>query len=395
MLLSYRFSNFCSFLDTTNVSLELNERDKVLGWTRRTPSGKRVTTALAVVGANGAGKSSLVKVGAFLNWFLRDSFNVAVGEAVPFMAHMANAHGVSEFAIELENNDGVEWTYEVRFVSGFVLSETLHRRPAEPRKKRELIFFRELKGKRYDVVQKGGDLTAAEIAKLRNNVSIVSWARQTGSPIASDFVQTPFVSNLGLSGKAESSHNDLWRVGTFFKERRDLWAELSNLMRRLDFGLTDVKLRKYEQPNPQGEARDRWYPIGVHEAKGKTFELPFFYESAGTQKALVLLSHVLDVLNSGGLAFVDELDCDLHPMMLEPFLRLFHDEKTNPKGAQIVFTCQSPEVFRLLQRSQVMFVEKEDCISQAYRGDEIKGLTSEHNLYAKYMTGALGGVPRL
>jgi predicted ATPase len=109
----------------------------------------------------------------------------------------------------------------------------------------------------------------------------------------------------------------------------------------------------------------------------------------------VLLWRLLPVLQRGGLAFIDELEADLHPHMIEAVLRLFHDEETNPNSAQIVFTCQSPEVLKVLQRTQVTFVEKVDCISAAFRGDEIDGLTNAHNLYAKYMAGALGAVPQI
>ena len=81
--------------------------------------------------------------------------------------------------------------------------------------------------------------------------------------------------------------------------------------------------------------------------------------------------------------------------MIEPILRLFHDPETNPHGAQIIFTCQAPEVLKLLQKAQVTFIEKSDCVSTACRGDEVAGLTRQHNLCTKYMTGALGAVPQL
>ena len=42
-----------------------------------------------------------------------------------------------------------------------------------------------------------------------------------------------------------------------------------------------------------------------------------------------------------------------------------------------------------------MFVDKQDCESTAYRGDDIEGLTNAQNLYGKYMAGALGAVPQI
>jgi hypothetical protein len=43
-----------------------------------------------------------------------------------------------------------------------------------------------------------------------------------------------------------------------------------------------------------------------------------------------------------------------------------------------------------------MLVEKnEACESTAWRMDEVKGIRTDDNFYAKYMAGAYGAVPRL
>ena len=101
------------------------------------------------------------------------------------------------------------------------------------------------------------------------------------------------------------------------------------------------------------------------------------------------------ILAQGGVALIDELENDLHPHMVEPVLDLFANKSTNPHHAQIIFTCHTPEVLDLLHKAQVLFVEKTDCESVAYRGDEIEGLRSDDNLRAKYMSGALGAVPQI
>src|SRR5689334_1320171 len=107
MLLSYSVSNFHSFADRTSVSLVLNKRDTVHGWVRTTPSGERVTTAMAVMGANGAGKSNLVKAGPFLAWFIRDSFGLKPEQQIAFMQHQAYTDRPAEFEIDAEDHEGV------------------------------------------------------------------------------------------------------------------------------------------------------------------------------------------------------------------------------------------------------------------------------------------------
>jgi len=102
------------------------------------------------------------------------------------------------------------------------------------------------------------------------------------------------------------------------------------------------------------------------------------------------------VLENGGLAVIDEFENDLHPLMLEPILDLFANPETNPQGAQLIFSTHAVEVLNLLEKSQVMLVEKDsNCLSTAYRMDTVEGIRNDDNFYAKYMAGAYGAVPSI
>jgi uncharacterized protein len=396
MLLSYSFSNFHSFAETTKVSFVLNQRDTVHGWDRTSPSGERVTTAMAVLGANGAGKSNLVRVGPFLAWFVSNSFSLQPDEPLNFMPHLANSGSTSEFEVELDAHDGVRWLYQLRTSHVRVEREALYRRSIDTGARFSYVFERDWNGKDYDVKQQGFGLADAEAAKVRPNVSLISWGKQYGAEMAIQVASLRLFSNLSVSLIGTLEDASLLSAAEFFGLNKQLQTQLRSLLRMWDLGLSDVRIHTSELQLPGDVAKKRiWYPMGVHESKGHKFELPFAAESRGTQTAFRLLRHVLPALADGGVTFIDELESDLHPHMIEPILRLFHDPETNPYGAQIIFTCQSPEVLKILQRAQVMFVEKVDCASTAYRGDEIEGLTSAQNLYAKYMSGALGAVPQV
>jgi hypothetical protein len=59
-----------------------------------------------------------------------------------------------------------------------------------------------------------------------------------------------------------------------------------------------------------------------------------------------------------------------------------------------LFTCHAVEVLNLVQKSQVILVQKDEyCESSASRLDAVEGIRSDDNLYAKYMAGAYGAVP--
>lgn len=395
MLLSISLKNFHSFAERTLLSLTLNRRDQVHGWDRVSPSGVRLSTAMALLGANAAGKSNLLKVGPFLAYFVRDSFSLPANEVVPFMPHQAHRSEPAEFVLVSDDDEGVTWRYELRLTPGRVLHEALYRKGVAAGDRFRYVFERTDEGSGYAVRQQGFGLAESEAAKVRPNVSLISWARQYGTEMAlkvSDFFVSTNVIATGRVGRAAS---DLSEAAAFFSESAPLQDRMKALLKNWDLGLADVHLDRFEQLAPDGTATKLWYPMGLHESAGSTFTLPFALESSGTQTAFLLLWRLLPALEAGGVAFIDELESDLHPHMIEPILRLFHDPETNPRGAQIIFTCQAPEVLKLLQKAQVTFVEKSDCASTAYRGDEVAGLTSQHNFYTKYMTGALGAVPQL
>ena len=386
MLLSYAFSNFHSFSERTEVSMVLTERDTVHGWDRTSPSGQRATTALAVMGANGAGKTTLVKALAFLSHFVRFSFGTDPKAEIPFVPHLATRDAPAEFEVEADDVNGVRWRYVLRATQHRVLHEALYRKGD----RMGYVFVRDWNDSKqaYTVKQQDFGLAPTQASKVRPNVSLISWAQQYGVEMAIHVAGFMVVSNLVFVGRERMEDSAVLQAAEYFASNDELQAQMRRLITSWDLGLSDVHIRKYENAPPEhgGESKAMWVPLGVHTARGVSFELPFGMESSGTQTALVLLWRLLPALAFGGVALIDELENDLHPHMIEPLLQLFDGQETNPHGAQLIFTSQSPEVLKLLQRAQVMFVEKADCESTAYRGDDIEGLTSAQNLYGKYIT---------
>jgi AAA15 family ATPase/GTPase len=171
---------------------------------------------------------------------------------------------------------------------------------------------------------------------------------------------------------------------------------MTKLLKDWDLGLTDIRIERQTVTHPDGDKDDIYIPFGVHKVNDLEHSIMLKYESSGTQSAFILLSRLLPVLNSGGVAVIDELESDLHPHMLVPILDLFFSPETNPHNAQILFTCHSIEVLNLLHKAQVVLVEKdENCHSNAWRLDEVKGIRADDNLYAKYMGGSYGAIPQL
>lgn len=393
MLHYYAFKNFQSFRERTVVSMELNQKAPLHGWQVTSRAGHRLSTILAVMGANGAGKTAALKPLAFAEWFISQSFNAPPESPIPLVSHLLGGTEPTEIELEAEDDEGVVWRYELIANERQVLREALYRK----RERFNYVFIRILDTVtgRYAIKQQGFDFNPAEARKVRANASLIATAAQYGVELAQKIRRLNLASNVTVTGRAHFATPQITYSAEQFGKDELLRAQMAKLLSSWDLGLSNVLVKDFERDQADGTKLKTWLAIGQHKAASGEFSLLMEQESSGTQSAFVLLSRILPVLRYGGLALIDELDSDLHPLMIEPILELFANPITNPTQAQLLFTCHTPEVLDLLQKSQVLFVEKVDCASRGYRADEIKGLRSDDSLRAKYLAGALGGVPQL
>jgi hypothetical protein len=395
MLHSYAFKNFQSFADRTEVSLTLNDKAPAHAWQARSMGGQRLTTALAVLGANGAGKTVALKPLVFASWFITHSFDAPPDSDIPLAPHFGpESEAPTEIEVEAEDAQGVLWRYVLHATKKRVVHESLHRMV----KKFNYVFTRDLNdtGDGYIVKQQGFGMPAGEALKVRPNASLISTARQYGVEMANHLTRFNLTTNVDVQGRTSFEAAQLSKAAELFAGNSALRDQMEVLLKSWDLGLSGVSLHEITRPMSDGATAKEWVPFGVHTVRdGSTRGLHFAYESSGTQAAFVLLSRLLTVLSLGGVAVIDEMDADLHSHMIEPVLDLFANPATNPHNAQVIFSAHTPHVLNVLHKAQVLFVEKRNCESEAYRADTIKGLRADDNLFAKYMAGALGAVPQV
>ena len=80
---------------------------------------------------------------------------------------------------------------------------------------------------------------------------------------------------------------------------------------------------------------------------GRFYSLELEDESDGTRKLMSLAPAIESVLKRGGVLLVDELERELHPMLVNYVVAKFQSKKSNPKGAQIIFTTHDTELMNL------------------------------------------------
>lgn len=388
MLHSYAFTNFQSFRERVEVDLTISRKVAMTEWMTEAATGERVSKLMAVIGPNGSGKTALLKPIVFMSWFIANSFQLPPNAAIPITPHLAAGSEPSELECELDF-DGKLWRYVLRCTPERVLHEALYLK----RERFGYVFVRDWDAatNSYMVKQQDFGLAPQEARKVRPNVSLIAWAAQFGVPLAARMASPNVNSNVNVLGRVQQ---DLQSAAQHFSTHPEQCKLMEQLLSAWDLGLSGVELMEVAVNNPQQPDQKVWVPFGKHKNRVAEFQLPFALESSGTQGAFVLLSRLLQTLEVGGLAVIDEFENDLHPHMLEPILDLFANPSTNPRQAQLLFTCHAVEVLNLVHKSQVMLVQKnEECESSASRMDAVEGIRNDDNYYAKYMAGAYGAVP--
>lgn len=391
MLHSYAFSNFQSFRERVEVDLTISRKVAMTEWMREVPTGERVSKLMAVIGPNGSGKTALLKPMAFIAWFVSQSFQTPPEANIPVAPHAAATDEPTELECTLDF-DGKLWRYVLRCTPQRVLHEALYQK----RERFSYIFIRDwdADANAYVIKQQDFGLPAQEARKVRPNVSLIAWAAQFGVPLAVRMTAPYVNTNVNVIGRVPMGSQDVQVAAQHFSVHPEQRNRMEQLLSSWDLGLSGVELHELSLNNPQEPSQKVWVPFGMHKNKAGEFRLPFAMESSGTQGAFVLLSRLLQTLEIGGLAVIDEFENDLHPHMLEPILDLFANPSTNPHQAQLLFTCHAVEVLNLVHKSQVMLVQKnEECESSASRMDAVEGIRNDDNYYAKYMAGAYGAVP--
>ena len=396
LVLEYSFSNFQSFLAETKVRFEMPLTSHPSEWTIDDGEGARVSKLMAVIGHNASGKTALLKALSFVVWFMTESFTqLPVGANIPVAAHFTSDGEPSTFRLLFEH-EGRIWRYELDCSSERVTHESLQIK----RERFGYVFVRDYdpKSDSYEVKRKNIDFSLGDIQRVRSNASVLSTAAQFENNFASSIVdvfRTQFVTNVNLAGLIPHFMLLQGALQSFDSNPADR-VLMNDLLSGWDFGLESIEVREAAFSSEEGLQQRAALLEGHHRIGGRDYPLPFIFESSGTHSAYVMLARILPVLRTGGIAVIDEFESNLHPSMLEAILDLFGSPASNPRRAQLIFATHSSNVLNLLQKSQILLVEKnEHSESGSFRLDEVEGVRTDENFSAKYLAGAYGAVPRL
>lgn len=130
--------------------------------------------------------------------------------------------------------------------------------------------------------------------------------------------------------------------------------------------------------------------------------IPFYEESSGTQKIFALYGFFKHSIELGMPIFIDELDAKLHPLLMQYILGMFHSEKTNKNGAQLIYTSHDDYTLNkdIFRRDEIWFVEKDiNSVSTLYSLSEYKigdkKVRNDASYNKDYLSGKYGAIPIL
>ena len=402
MLLSFRVANHRSLRDEQHLNLApVYDADR--------PPGTKwpAVPVAAIYGANASGKSNVIDAFIFAREMVLDSDRRAEPDQQitrrPFALDADIGAAPSDFDIDIDI-DGVHYAYGFSIDDRAVVEEWLHRYPT---KRRQIVFNRDGQSYRFGTTVDPSlreaigitppnalFLSVAARASKRDALPVYRWMRESAVDI---------LSSVGTL-VAEAS------LAAFIAQSSAARSTLVELLHAADVGIADVELvngkidpfgginRQFlQQFTTMPLTFDKKVQFRMHGAtSGRA--LAFHEQSDGTQEFVRQILRVVQALQRGSLLVIDELESMLHPNLAEQLIRLFQDTRTNPLGAQLVFTTHNTALLgsnaEVLKRDQVWFTEK----GHADGATSLFPLTDftprdKENTERRYRGGSYGAVP--
>lgn len=421
VLLSFRAQNARSFKDDLEFSLlatGLAEERYVrsVPW-RAGGSSIDVLAVAGVFGANGSGKSNLLKVMDDMRSHVLHSFRTGDPEGGiprrPFALDSAVRSQPSRYEVDLVL-DGVRHKY------GFVVDdERVQEEWAYwyPKGRAALIFRREGEHVQAGSVERNKTRAVQEL--LRPNALFLSTAAS-----ARHVALLPLYQWFGRNLLLAEAHSRPWRQALTADMLDDDGhrQRVMALLQAADLGVTGasryqpdpvmqerlgqvVRILQGVEGDPDGDEGPTFEELGVRlihrGAAGEDVELDAEDESLGTRVWFGLIGPVVLALESGSVLLADELDTSLHPALVTELVRLFQDPETNQRRAQLVFNSHDSTLLgdtvgeRLLGRDQIWFTEKSnDGSTRLYPLVDLEPRKQE-SIGKRYLDGRYGATPIL
>lgn len=424
MLIEFSFKNYRSFRDETVLSMEAAGLGKFKGCLIHY-NNSRFLPGAAVFGKNGGGKSNVIRAFWLAVQFIKNAQRTQHEKAevpvIPFALNDYSADEPTEFSF-IYTLDDIKYWYSFAATREKVFSESLH---YAPKGQKALVFSRE--GQDFNFTSDKGrrKLISEAVAKNQLYFSVACTMNDAVCSSAMNW----FRDKIFFS----RDYSDIPRQLLEYSDDSNMLKSIADYAKNADFGIEDVQFEinsnemdsdiVFPSDVPEGiksalqqflrtlseTANNSEVRLKMNEVKASAlhsglnrdgssarYSLELADESDGTRKFMALAPAVESALSHGGILLIDEIEKGLHPILVEYIVAKFQSKKTNPNGAQVVFTTHNTELLNmeLLRKDQLYFVDKEreSGSSELYSIEDFNTRTTE-NIHKGYLLGKYGATP--
>lgn len=415
MLVEFTVKNYRSIKDEQVLSLAKAKGDELENsncFIPDAPSTVPLLRSAAIYGANAAGKSNIIHAMMEMESIVRNSASSnQEGDEIsvtPFLFDDDSQDEPSEFEMVFIN-EGVRYQYGFAATKYNIVEEWLI---AYPKGRPQRWFSRSFNAKTQSSDYKFGDSLTGQKSvwqsATRTNALFLSTAVLLNSeqlkPVFNWFKKKLRPADVGGWGPSYTA--------TLCDEEVTKKRILS-FLKAADFNIHDIKVekQKFDLDMLPDEIPESAKAGIIKELKEKEFldiktihktnsnklvPLDFEEESDGTQQFFSFIGPWLDTLKNGYILVIDELHDSLHPKMVKYLVGLFHNDRTNPKNAQLIFTTHETSILNqdVFRRDQVWFCEKNKSqATSLYPLTDFSPRKDRENIEMGYLSGRYGALP--
>lgn len=423
MLIEFKFGNFRSFRDEAVLSMEAMGLGRLKNCLISYNSMKLIPS-VAIYGKNGGGKSNVIRAFWLAVQFIKNAQRTQHENAkIPVKPFLLNDYSKDEptffeFTYVLDN---VKYIYGFSATKEKIFSEYLYHSPKGQKatvftRTEQKFNFTEEKAKRKLISEAvAPNQLFFSVACTMNDADCMramKWFRdyvffsRDYADIPEQLLEYSNDKNMlaAISGYAKAADLGIEKMEFEFKDEvvKDFESE-KNIPEEIRFALTAFMQNLKENSNiseiglQKSEVRATSYHNGINKNGIKTsFTLDLSDESDGTRKLMSIAPAIESVLNNGGIVLVDELEKELHPMLVNYIVAKFQSKTSNPNGAQLIFTTHNTELLNmeLMRKDQLYFadINRNDGASELYSIGDFSTKTAD-NIRKGYLAGKYGATP--
>jgi uncharacterized protein len=424
MLISFKFKNVKSFYNENVLSLQRTKDKELLDINTfsvdkslfsKTDSNDLLKSVI-IFGANASGKSNIFKALNYMRFVILNSSTQQIDvikSNEPFMFYENAIDEESLYEVEIIQND-MYYKYGFTILHGGIKKEWLYRR------KQRLT----------------------EVYSRIDNKIKISGVKSNKNSFINNTPNTLFLT-IGQNFKLDISKyikdvmdwfNNLLIVFDNNSNLLDIYSQENakyknqalEILKQADIGITNMNVIKdkvADIKNPNGvlffpnnvlgqfkKENDSMYNIdlntsfNIYDKKNNVVSKKdirllrdFGFHSEGTIRLLSYLGWILSALDKGKVILIDEMDSNLHFLVVDYLIKMFNSIDKNPNNAQLI--CNAHNTLLMdegLRRDQIYFTSKDEIgVSQLTSLSDYKGVLKKDLYSKKYLAGFYSNLPRI